>query len=126
MYADRVAIWLPPTRAGFEKLETLAADLQTPVAGIVISPTSHGSGSLSEVAANYKDFTSLVLDGPVFLSTLPSRPSSQFPSGVSIFDKDQHIDGIAKRYPYRKSLVGLDMVFYSERALTTANPEEAN
>ena len=120
-YADRVAIWLPPTKEGFEKLETFAADLQTPVAGIVMSPSSHGSGPLSEVSANYKDFTSMVLDGPVFLATLPARPTSQFPSGVSIFDKDQHIDGIAKRYPYRKSLVGMDMVFFSERAISTTN-----
>ncbi len=125
-YADRVSIWLPPTRAGFEKLETIAADLQTPVAGIVISPSSHGSGALSEVSLNYKDFASLVLDGPVYLATLPSRPSTQFPAGVSIFDKDQHIEGIAKRYPYRKSLVGLDMVFYSDQAITAANPEQEN
>ena len=123
-YSDRVAIWLPPTRAGFEKLETMAADLQTPVAGIVISPTSHGSGPLSEVAANYRDFTAMVLDGPVSLATMPSRPTNQFPSWVTLVDKDQHIEGIAKRYPYRKFLVGLDMVFYSDRALAAANPEE--
>ena len=123
-YSDRVAIWLPPTRIGFEKLETMAADLQTPVAGIVISPTSHGSGSLNEIAANYRDFTGMVLDGPVSLATMPSRPNTQFPSWVTLVDKDQHIDGIAKRYPYRKFLVGLDMVFYSDRALAAANPEE--
>ena len=119
-----MAIWLPPTRAGFEKLESIAADLQTPVAGIVISPASHGSGPLSEVAANYRDFTSMVLDGPVSLATMPARPTSQFPSWVTIVDKDQHIEGIAKRYRYRKSLVGLDMVFYSDRAINSETPEE--
>ncbi len=123
-YADRVAIWLPPTRTGFEKLETIAQDRQTPVAGIVISPASHGSGPLSEVAANYRDFTSMVLDGPVSLATMPARPTLQFPSWVTLVDKDQHIEGIAKRYPYRKFLVGLDMVFYSERATNPNNPEE--
>jgi Dolichyl-phosphate-mannose-protein mannosyltransferase len=55
-YADRVSVWLPARRAAFEKLESTAADLQTPVAGIIISPTSHGSGSLAEIAASYKDF----------------------------------------------------------------------
>jgi hypothetical protein len=118
-----VAIWLPPTRAGFEKLETIAQDGQTPVAGIVISPASHGSGPLSEVIANYRDFTSMVLDGPVSLATMPAHVNSQFPSWVTIVDKDQHIEGIAKRYPYRKMLAGLDMVFYSERAINT-NPAE--
>ncbi|MFN6016180.1 MAG: hypothetical protein ACK49N_01285, partial [Verrucomicrobiota bacterium] len=33
-YADRISIWLPPSREGFQKLETIANDLQTPVAGI--------------------------------------------------------------------------------------------
>jgi hypothetical protein len=52
-YADRISIWLPPTREGFQKLETVANDLQTPVAGILISPSSHGSGPVSEVANLY-------------------------------------------------------------------------
>lgn len=122
-YADRVSIWLPQTREAFEKLETTAADLQTPVAGIVISPTSHGSGSLMDVTANYKDFASLVLDGHVTLATMPIRPSPQFPrDGVSIFDKDQHIEGIARRYPYRKQLVGLDMLFYSDHLIQNSAP----
>ena len=119
-YADRTSIWLPPTREGFEELESLAADLQTPVAGIVISPSSHGSGPVSEIAANYRDFTAMVLDGPVNLATLPPRQPAQYPSGVSIFDKDQHIEAIARRYPHRKSLVGLDMVFYSDRLIPNA------
>ncbi|MES2440264.1 MAG: glycosyltransferase family 39 protein [Verrucomicrobiota bacterium] len=124
-YADRVSIWLPPSRESFEKLETAAADLQTPVAGIVISPSSHGSGTLSDIAANYKDFTAMVLDGHVTLATLPLRPNPQFPrDGVSIYDKDQHIEGIAKRYPYRKSLVGLDMVIYSDRLSPNANSQQ--
>ncbi len=70
-YADRMSIWLPPTREGFSKLETVASDLQTPVAGILISPSSHGSGPVAEVADRYKDFTALVLDGRVLLATYP-------------------------------------------------------
>ncbi len=108
-YADRVSIWLPPTRQGFDKLETIAADAQTPAVGILISPCSHGSGPISEVADKYKDFTSLVLNGRVFLAT--------YPPGVSIFDKDPRISAITKRYPYAQPLVGMDMVYYSDRAI---------
>ncbi|MEO8617656.1 MAG: hypothetical protein ABI600_21185 [Luteolibacter sp.] len=112
-YADRVSIWLPPTRQGFDKLETIAADSQTPAVGILISPCSHGSGPISEVADKYKDFTSLVLNGRVFLAT--------YPPGVSIFDKDPRISAITKRYPYAQPLVGMDMVYYSDRAIRTGS-----
>ncbi len=113
-YADRMSIWLPPTREGFTKLEAVASDLQTPVAGILISPSSHGSGPLSEVADRYKDFTPLILDGRVLLATNPP--------GFAIYDKAPRIKEIAKRYPYRQPLVGMDMVYYSERAIQrTAN-----
>lgn len=111
-YADRMSIWLPPTREGFAKLETVASDLQTPAAGILISPSSHGSGPLAEVADRYKDFTPLVLDGRVLLAT--------YPPGVAIYDKAPRIQEIAKRYPYRQPLVGMDMVYYSERAIQRA------
>lgn len=112
-YADRVSIWLPPTRNDFLKLEGLAADLQTPVAGILISPSSHGSGNSAEVAAKYRDFTSLVMDGRTFLAT--------YPPGVSIYDKDPKIQEITRRYPFRATLVGMDMVYYSDRALRSAD-----
>ena len=108
-YADRVSVWLPPTREGFAKLETVANDLQTPVVGILISPSSHGSGPISTVAERYRDFTALVLDGRVLLAT--------YPPGFTIYDKSPKIQEIAKRYPYRQPLVGMDMVYYSERAI---------
>jgi hypothetical protein len=108
-YADRTSVWLPPTREGFLKLESVAADLQTPSVGILISPSSHGSGPLSEVAEAYKDFTPLVLDGRVLLAT--------YPPGVAIYDKGPRIQEITRRYPYRQPLVGMDMVYYSERAI---------
>jgi cbb3-type cytochrome oxidase subunit 3 len=107
-YADRISIWLPPSREGFQKLETIASDLQTPVAGILISPSSHGSGPVSEVADLYKDFTSLVLDGRVIMAT--------YPPGIPINDKNTRIQDITRRYPYRQPLVGMDMVYYSEKA----------
>jgi hypothetical protein len=116
-YADRVAIWLPPTREGFAKLETVAADLQTPCVGILITPSSHGSGTITEVADHYKDFTALVLDGRVTFATYPPvEPWSK--TGFSIFDKPQRLQEIIKRYSNRRGLVNLDMVYYSERAIT--------
>ncbi len=108
-YADRISIWLPPSREGFQKLETIAADLQTPVAGILISPSSHSSGPVSEVANLYKDFTSLVLDGRVIQAT--------YPPGIPINDKNTRIQNITRRYPYRQMLVGMDMIYYSETAI---------
>jgi hypothetical protein len=108
-YADRISIWLPPTREGFAKLETAAADLQTPAVGILISPSSHGSGPLSDVVRDYKDFAPLVLDGRVLLAT--------YPPGVGIYDKAPKLQEIYKRYPFRQPMVGMDMVYYSERAI---------
>ena len=117
-YADRISVWLPPNRDGFLKLETAASDLQTPSAGILVSPSSHGSGPISKVADLYKDFTPLMLDGRVLLAT--------YPPGVAIYDKAPRIQEITKRYPYRQPMVGMDMVFYSDRAIRaqerTANP----
>lgn len=114
-YADRTSIWLPPSRTDFAELAGLAADLETPVAGILISPSSHGSGNSAEVARKYKDFTSLVLDGRVFLAT--------YPPGLSIYDKDQKIQEIMRNYPFRATLVGMDMVYYSDRALRTVDED---
>ena len=110
-YADRVSIWLPPTKEGFSKLEDIAADLQNPCVGILISPSSHGSGTVAQVAERYKDFTALVLDGRVLLAT--------YPPGFSISDKSQKIQEITKRYPFRQPMVGMDMVYYSDRAIRT-------
>lgn len=108
-YADRMSIWLPPTADAFRKLETVATGLQTPVVGILISPSSHGSGTVTEVSERYKDFAALVLDGRALLAT--------YPPGYTLYDKSQKIQEIAKRYPYRQPMVGMDMVYYSERAI---------
>ncbi len=123
-YADRVSIWMPPKREGFEKLESFAADLQTPVAGILISPSSHGSGTVAEVAGSYQDFTSLVLNGRVLAATWPVRQGAAWKEGVTIYDKDQHIEGIAKRYPYINWLVPPDMVYYSDRLIPKAQKDQ--
>ena len=115
-YADRISIWLPPTREGFTKLETVAADLQTPCAGILISPQSHGSGPLSEVAAHYKDFTALVLDGPVI------GP----PRAAGIFDKPRSSRKSPTTIRTASPCSGgnWDMVYYSERAIRAKESAE--
>jgi hypothetical protein len=111
-YADRVCVWLPPTRAGFVKIEETAEDLQTPVAGILISPLSHGSAPISEVATQYRDFMSLILDGRTFFTN--------YPNGVSLYDRDPKIQDIAKRYPYRQPLIVPDLIYYSDRLIRPA------
>lgn len=110
-YADRISIWLPPMIEDLTKLETIASDLEMPVAGIVISPTSHGAGAMSQVINDNKDFAALVLDGPVYEAT----------RGVTILDKTQRLQEIARKYPVRNPLaggkLGFQMVFYSERPM---------
>jgi Dolichyl-phosphate-mannose-protein mannosyltransferase len=116
-YADRMSVWIPPSRTDFSEFKNFAADLETPIAGILISPSSHGTGGAGEIAAKYKDFTSLVLDGRVFLAT--------YPPGISIYDKDQKIQEITNHYRYRATLVGMDMVYYSSTPLRSAEEESA-
>jgi hypothetical protein len=112
-YADRVSLWLPTTRRGFERFETIAADSQTPLTGILISPVSNQHGSIAEIYQQYQDFTSLVIDGRTYAST----------SGLRTFDKDPKMEGVAKRYPYPLPLFGVDMIFYSDRAIrSTSEP----
>jgi len=111
-----MSIWIPPTKDDFSALEATASDLDTPISGILVSPSSHGSGTMAEVAAKYGDFASLVFDGRIFLAT--------YPPGLSIYDKDQKLQQITRRYPYRATLVGMDMVYYSDRALRAAGDEE--
>jgi hypothetical protein len=118
-YADRISIWLPPTRDGFIKLENTAAELQTPCAGIHISPSSHGSGPLSEIAFHYKDFAALVLDGPVIEAT-------QGKAGT--FEQTVKLQEIFRHYPNRTPMFGgkwgFEMVFYSERPIRPKNATE--
>ncbi|MEI7927320.1 MAG: hypothetical protein WCH40_02125 [Verrucomicrobiales bacterium] len=110
-YADRMSIWLPTTKSGFEKLDRTANDLGTTPVGILITPSSHGSKDMRSLADEYGELTSLVINGRVFLAT--------YPPGISIYDKDPKIQAIAKKYLYPQPLVGMDMVYYSDRPLRT-------
>ncbi len=108
-YADRTSIWLPPTKEGFIKLEAVASDLHTPTVGILISPSSHGTQPLGETIALYRDFAPLVLNGGVFRST--------FAPGVTIHDKAPNISEIVSRYPNPYPVLGMEMLYYSDRAI---------
>lgn len=110
-YADRTSIWLPPTKDGFLKLEAVAADLHTPVVGILITPSSHGVGDVSETIATYRDFAALVLNGSVVQATCPP--------GFLIYDKSPKLTEISSRYPYMRPMLGMSMVYYSDRAIRT-------
>lgn len=117
-YADRISVWLPPSVEGFEKLESAAANFGTPFAGIHITPSSHGSGNLTEVSRNYGDFTSMVLNGWVLRAT--SSTTSTPP--VSIFEKDPKTEAIARRYRYPIEVLRPQIYFYSARS-PAAQPE---
>ncbi len=112
-YADRTCIWLPPDHEGFEKLDNAAADLNTPSAGVVISPSSYGSYNMMEIAAKFKDFTSLVIDGQAMIATNSTN--------TSLYDKDRKTEAALKRYPYRIPLLGYFITFYSDKPVKTSN-----
>lgn len=105
-YADRMSIWLPSSRLDFAELEKQAAEVNTPVSGIHISPSSHSFGNAMEVAQKYQDFASLVMNGRIFQAT--------YPPGFSIYENDSKIAEIRQRYPYPQYMVGGDMVYYSD------------
>lgn len=111
-YADRMSVWLPPTVDGFSQLESTASDLRTPFVGILVTPSSHGSGPMSDVANRYKDFASMVFDGRVIVAT--------YPPGISIFDKSEKLSQISRHYKYRHPMIPMDMVYYSDRAIRDA------
>jgi len=106
-YADRISIWLPPTKEDFIKLENVAIEAETPPVGILITPSSHGEQPVNETINLYRDFAPLVLNGGVIKATSPN--------GTTIHDKAPRITEITSNYPYLKSLLGADMIFYSDR-----------
>jgi len=108
-YSDRVAIWLPKKVKGFDSMESTATNLKTPIVGILITPSSHGTRSISDITRQYGDFTSLVIDGRTFQATMPQ--------GMTLFDKDPKLTAISNKYRYRASILGMDMVYYSNQPL---------
>ncbi len=114
-YADRISIWLPVTSKDFIKYQTIGNDLDTPIAGILISPSSHGSDIIANVSNEYKDFSSLILDGQVLSATGNEA--------LSVAKEDPKIKEVMIRYPYRYPLVLKEMIYYSDRVLTNSDEE---
>ncbi len=110
-YSDRISIWLPPTKDDFVELEALGDTLDSPFAGILITPISHSGIPLRDAVREYADFDSLIIDGHAFLAT--------FPPGVSLLGADSQISDVMQRYPNRIPLVGMDTVFYSSQQITS-------
>lgn len=115
-YADRTSVWLPTTKRGFERIETAAADAQTPFAGILISPVSSQVGSINDIQRQYQDFSPFVIDGGVLKVT----------QSIRTYDKDLRMESIAKRYPYPNQLLGVDLLFYSDRAFRRTEETRGN
>lgn len=109
-YADRMSIWLTPNREDFLEIQTSADNLETPIVGILITPSSHGSDPMTEVAKKYKDFTSLVLDGQVLSATEQDI--------FYISRQDPKMREIAVRYAYPYPMILKEMIYYSDRQLT--------
>jgi hypothetical protein len=113
-YADRMSLWLPAKKDGFNLLEGRADDLKTPFSGILISPASHGSRDLAAIKDEFNEFASLVMDGRGIFATIPN--------GVSLYEQDPNLSAISKTYRYRAALVQLDMIYYSEKPLRVDRP----
>lgn len=120
-YADRISIWLPKKVDGLTKLETVAGDTDNPSAGILISPSSYGTGGVLDLLGSYGEFAPLVLDGPV-CEAVRNREFSILRIVPTPFLAD-----VAKRYSERNPLsgyrIGYLMVFYSDRKLIMKQPE---
>jgi hypothetical protein len=120
-YADRLSLWLPKTKRGFEQLEDRAASLGTPFAGILVTPSSTTYEPAPQVRSQYGEFASLIFNGLVVDITAPAVQRA----GMTIFDKDPKLAEIARRYPYLEPLAGTDILFYGERR-RIETPAEAN
>jgi hypothetical protein len=115
-YADRLSLWLPNTKRGFEQLEDRASALGTPFAGILVSPSSSGNDPAPVVRAQYGEFSSLIFNGLVIDITAPGVGRTGFP----IFNQDPKLAEIYRRYPYPTALERTDLLFYGERAAKPA------
>ena len=113
-YADRISIWLPPTKNDFIKLETVARQAETPSAGILISPSSHGMQPVNQTVELYRDFAALVLNGGAIRATVPNP--------ATLHDKANVIREVTANYPSIIPLIGVDMIFYTDRQKNTSNP----
>jgi hypothetical protein len=105
-YADRTSIWLPTDLESFEVLEGMAEDHDTPVAGILLSPYSHGVRPLFESYTEYSHFAPLVLDGWATAALRARR------AGVLAM-QDEKMKGVLSRYSNPAYLNGSLLMYWS-------------
>ncbi len=112
-YSDCVSLWLPKDLEGFDLMEEKASNLGTPFAGILVTPSSHSSGTGMEVASQYGDFAPMVFDGRIAQLTKPDPNRS----GLVIYDKTPQLERLSRRYPHREPVIGNEMIYYSAKEL---------
>lgn len=113
-YGDRVSVWLPTTLETFERLEGAAETTGASIDGILVTPASSESGTMREVAQNYRDFTSMVMTGRGLLA---SRGSA------SLLHSDKKMERLVKRYSHVKPLsesTGFEMLYFSEKPIASS------
>lgn len=116
-YADKVSLWLPHRIDELKELNIKAAELETPISGILISPYSTNSTSMYQMSRSYKDFDSLVMDG---LTTRAIFPGQIFPGDPqrSFLNADPKLADIARIFRHRTDVGGGgSMMYYSRSAV---------
>ena len=109
-YADRTSLWLPRQPAVFERIEDMAEDEGTPIAGILISPFSAGSQPLQKTFWQYNQFGSLILDGWASLAMQQKRPGH-------LAYQDRDMKALLARYPHHDYLNGPLLTYWSAHAI---------
>ena len=113
-YSDKISLWLPTTKRGFEQLEDRAASLGTPFTGILVTPSSIGSDPAPAIRNQFGEFSSLVFNGLVAdIAAPPGRLG-----GFNVFENDPKVSEIAKRYPHLERLYRNDMFYFGQRRAT--------
>lgn len=116
-YCDKISIWLPRKVEELEQIDRKTTEQDTPIAGILISPSSTNETSLFEMSRNYQGFDSLVMDG---LATQAVSPGQIFPGDQqrSFVNADPALSDIMRTFWHKTGLGGRgSMVFYSRSAV---------
>lgn len=115
-YADRTSMWLPSDLKSFDEIESATTTLDTPAAGILITPASYGLKGMMEIQDKYNEFTSMVLDLRAMVATAPNA--------VSLYKNDSKISSVTKRFPHPIPLLFNHMMFYSERPIRNSETQD--
>ena len=117
-YSDVPSLWLPRSMDDLSTFEKKASDLGTPVAGILVTPSSGNTGTSLEVVQEYGDLA------PLAFESLVRRVSGPVSEQNSFLQNSPYLEPIRKRYPYRLPLHNLGITYYSSKRPT--DPENSN